>query len=89
MKIAFFSLRPEFKDNIIKTKPFGEAHEVQFFDHVLDSEHVPEDTNFDAISVFVDSTIDASVLEKFPNLKFIATRSTGYDHIDLAACAEK
>lgn len=40
----------------------------------------------DVLSVFVNSRVDKEVLEKFPNIKLIATRSTGFDHIDLAAC---
>lgn len=45
---------------------------------------VPGDATFEALSIFVDSgKIDATVMDKFPNLKLIATRSTGYDHIDL------
>lgn len=47
------------------------------------------DAGIDVLSVFVNSRVGASVLEKFPNLKLIVTRSTGYDHIDLAACKEK
>lgn len=44
------------------------------------------DPETEVLSVFVDSRIDAAVLEKLPNLKLIATRSTGFDHIDLAIC---
>jgi len=32
---------------------------------------------------------DADVLARFPALGCVATRSTGFDHIDLAACAER
>lgn len=49
----------------------------------------PEVFNAKVISTFIYSTLSRPVLEKFPNLKFIATRSTGYDHIDLAYCKEK
>ncbi len=45
------------------------------------------DTDAEILSVFVGSTVDAAVLKRFPKLKYIATRSTGYDHIDLQACA--
>lgn len=38
---------------------------------------------------FINFHVDKAVLEKYPKLKFIATRSTGYDHIDLKACAAK
>lgn len=38
------------------------------------------------ISSFVYSNLGHSILEKMPDLKFIATRSTGYDHVDLDYC---
>lgn len=40
------------------------------------------------VTVFVDSRLTAPVLAQMPKLKLIATRSTGYDHIDLAHCAK-
>ena len=39
-----------------------------------------------ALSVFIYSHVTREVLEKLPELKFIATRSTGFDHIDVEAC---
>jgi len=41
------------------------------------------------ISVFIYSNLDASVLSQLPSLRMIATRSTGYDHIDAAFCRER
>ncbi|MBI4160098.1 hydroxyacid dehydrogenase [Candidatus Wolfebacteria bacterium] len=41
--------------------------------------------NVDAISVFVGSSVTRDTLDRFPNLKLITTRSTGFDHIDIAA----
>ncbi|HYS23646.1 MAG TPA: hydroxyacid dehydrogenase [Candidatus Eisenbacteria bacterium] len=43
----------------------------------------------DALSVFIHSQVTPQVLEALPNLKFIATRSTGFDHIDLDACLKR
>lgn len=43
----------------------------------------------EVVSSFVFSTISAGVLEKLPKLKFIATRSTGFDHIDLEVCKSR
>lgn len=40
----------------------------------------------EALLVFIYSSITAANLEQYPSLKFISTLSTGYDHIDLAAC---
>lgn len=41
------------------------------------------------ISVFIYSNLDASCLSQLPSLRMIATRSTGYDHIDTAFCRER
>ncbi len=38
------------------------------------------------ISTFVHSRLDAQVLELLPGLRLIASRSTGFDHIDLDYC---
>ena len=40
----------------------------------------------DVISTFINSTVTADIINKFKNLRIIATRSTGYDHIDLKCC---
>ncbi|MBU4536709.1 hydroxyacid dehydrogenase [Patescibacteria group bacterium] len=42
-----------------------------------------KDEKAEILSVFVGSHVDASVFDKFPNLKYVATRSTGFDHIDV------
>ncbi|MGE3913154.1 MAG: hydroxyacid dehydrogenase [Chloroflexota bacterium] len=39
----------------------------------------------DIVSVFIMSRVTADVIAGLPNLRHIATRSTGFDHIDLAA----
>jgi len=41
------------------------------------------------LSVFVCHSVQKEDLEKMPNLKLIATRSTGFDHIDIVAAREK
>ena len=38
------------------------------------------------LSVFIYSTLTAPLLRRLPRLRFIATRSTGFDHIDLREC---
>lgn len=43
----------------------------------------------DVLSPFVNSKLDAPTLAMFPNLKFVAARSTGYDHIDTAAATAR
>lgn len=52
---------------------------------------IPEDVRADVevLSVFVDYQVNVDVLAMLPNLKCIATRSAGYDHIDMNAAAER
>jgi D-lactate dehydrogenase len=40
----------------------------------------------EVLSVFVGSRIDGELLAACPDLRLVATRSTGFDHVDLAAC---
>jgi len=40
-------------------------------------------------SVFIYSHLSKAVLKRMPNLRLIATRSTGFDHIDVAACRKR
>lgn len=86
MKIAFFEL--EGWENEIIRKNFP-TDELYLSDKKLDELNLPDRADFDVISVFVDSKINEQVLNCFPKLKFITTRSTGYDHIDLVACSKR
>ncbi len=47
------------------------------------------DPQAEILSVFVNSRIGATELDRFPGLKLIATRSTGFDHIDLAEAKKR
>lgn len=48
---------------------------------------VPGDVEI--LSIFIYDPITEKELERFPQLRLIATRSTGVDHIDLDACAAR
>ena len=86
MKIGFFETEQWEEDYLKSHLP---DHELYFYQERADKEHMPDRTDYDAISVFTGSKIDADVLASFSNLKLIATRTTGFDHIDLPACKEK
>lgn len=43
----------------------------------------------DILTIFIYSKITKAHLDKMPSLKLISTLSTGFDHIDLAACRER
>lgn len=48
-----------------------------------------QDGGAEALSIFVTSHLGKEELDRFPKLKFIATRSTGFDHIDLVETAKR
>lgn len=81
-KIAFFELEG-WEEKSIKEAFSGE--DVFLSKEKITELCLPNAHDFEIISIFVDSRIDTSVLDYFSNLKCIATRSTGYDHIDIAA----
>ena len=45
--------------------------------------------DIECLCIFVNSTIGNAECEQFPDLKYIATRSTGFDHIDMKCAHER
>jgi len=86
MKIGFFEIE-DWEIDYLKNQLT--SAELFFTKEKLNKDNLPQERNFDIISVFVGSNIDKEVINAFPNLKLIATRSTGFDHIDLKAAKEK
>ena len=86
MRIAFFELEGWEKSGI-ETALAG--HDLFLTGNKITGMELPERRDFEAISVFVNSKIDAVVIEALPDLKYISTRSTGYDHIDLVECKKR
>lgn len=77
-------------------KEFFENNELVDFDITFINEPLNETTELNEeelketsiISVFRSSNLTRNVLDKFHNLRMIATRSYGYGHIDLDYCIE-
>ena len=86
LKVAFYEIEG-WEEPIAKRDLAG--HELFFFNGKIDEIDLPRQNDFEAISVFVDSRITPKVLERFPKLKFVAARSTGFDHIDIEACKNR
>lgn len=63
----------------------GTDHYWEFCEDKLSSETVSDDA--EVISVFITSPVTAEMMARMPRLKLVATRSTGFDHIDLAYAA--
>lgn len=92
IKVALFGLEDWEKQYYEKLGSFRELAVTPIFvDDILTAEKLPspEAAEAEIVSVFVDSEINLPVLEALPRLKYLITRSTGFDHIDLAACAAR
>jgi len=65
-----------------------EEHDVELLSEPLSRENAGKHADAEVISTFIYSRPSREVLEELPNLKLIATRSTGFDHIDLDHCEQ-
>ncbi|MDD3175183.1 MAG: NAD(P)-dependent oxidoreductase [Candidatus Nanoarchaeia archaeon] len=85
MKIAFFDLEP-WEINYFQ-KYFKK--DVNFGTKSLTKNNTKNFKETEIISIFVKSKITKEILNQLPNLKFISTMSTGFDHIDLQECKKR
>jgi len=89
MKMLMFDFRESEKD-------FFNKNEFNDFDITFIESPLTEKTEFTeeelnetfVISVFTTSNVTAKILQKFKNLRIVATRSTSYSHIDVNHCIE-
>jgi D-lactate dehydrogenase len=86
MKVVVFEAEP-------REAPVFEAlrdrHDLLLVDTPLRGQNVAQYADAEVVSTFIYSELDRSVIEKLPSLKLIATRSTGFDHIDTGYCATR
>ena len=86
--ILFFDVRENEKDIL---KDFcKDKYDCKLISERLDNktEITDEMNGAEVISCFTFSRVGADVLEKFPNLKLIALRCVGFNHIDIDYCKE-
>jgi len=86
MKIISFSNEVWEKEFLAKRLP---DHAFVFEDGFMQDRTDIADSEAECVSVFVSSRVGAAEMDRFPNLKYIATRSTGFDHIDLAEAGKR
>lgn len=65
------------------------THEVAFAAEPLRALNAKDYADVDIVSTFIYSELGADVIAQLPQLKLIATRSTGYEHVNIAACRER
>jgi D-lactate dehydrogenase len=81
---AFFEVEP-WEESYLRER-LAEI-ELRCSPEPLSREAIDRARGAEIVSVFIHSHVDAGIIGDLPDLRFIATRSTGYDHIDLATCA--
>ena len=80
MVITFFEINEIEKERFSKNLSH---HTLIFFEESIQNIEQEKYMDSDVISVFIHSKVDQKEIDKCKNLKLIATRSTGTDHIDL------
>ncbi len=84
--LAFTEVKDQWEKNFIqKILP---DQKILFLDGPA-HDHAKELSGVTLLSVFVNSRVDRNFMSLLPHLKMIATRSTGFDHIDLQAAKER
>lgn len=85
-KLTFFDV--DEKEQAILSKEFAgeKIFELRFNQKSLDKHTACIAKEAGGIGIFIQSKITQEVLDHLPQLKVIATMSTGFDHIDLNAC---
>lgn len=86
MQISFFELEAWEKEIFSKSL---KGHKLLFDPNPLTSRTAAKHKDSEVLVVFVFSRVTKQVMDKFPKLKFIATMSTGFDHIDLSEAKKR
>ncbi|UCG82662.1 MAG: hydroxyacid dehydrogenase [Dehalococcoidia bacterium] len=86
MRIAVFELEQWERQAF---KGLSSEHEIRFSRKTLRAVNADRHATADILSPFIYSDLSANVLKRFRHLKLVATRSTGFDHIDVEYCQER
>lgn len=85
MKILYSYRTEEEKAQAVETL---KGHDVIYHEDSIQSGEWSGE-KVEVLCVFVDSIVGKEEMDKLPDLKFIATKSTGFDHIDLQTAKDK
>lgn len=86
MRVAVFSAKP-YDRRSLDAGNAGLAHELTYYETRLDLLTAPLAAGYPAVSIFVNDDVNAEVIAALAagGTRLIATRSAGYNQIDLAA----
>lgn len=83
MRFAFFEVKDWEKEYLRARLPADSAH---FDAGLVEAARLSDLADVEYLSVFIYSRVTKDVIAALPKLKMVATRSTGFDHIDVEAC---
>ncbi len=83
MKVTFFETAEEEKNYLTELLKPLKSLDVDFCKDKLQTENLHIAKDAEIISIFINSELNNKIIDALPKLKLIATRSTGFDHIDL------
>lgn len=88
MKVAIFSAKNYDREYLNAAN--SSRHELRFFEPHLNEETIGLVAEFDAVCVFVNDRVNASVIAKLRSLgvRLIALRCAGYNNVDLSAATK-
>lgn len=88
MKTAVFSAR-RYDKTMLREANCSARHELLFFEDRLTVDSAALAKGCEVVSVFVNDAVDARVMDILAQqgTRLVATRSTGYNHIDVVAAA--
>lgn len=83
MKVVIFEVTEWEHQACLRLEP---QHVVECLQAPLTAANAGEFSDAEVVTTFIRSELSAEVLRRFPKLRLIVTRSTGFDHIDLDQC---
>ncbi len=89
MRVAIFSTK-KYDQEFLDAANNEAGHELHYFETRLTSETCSLVQGFDAVCVFVNDSVDRTVMQAMAEsgVKLLALRSAGFNHVDLKAAKE-
>ena len=89
MRVAAFSTK-KYERALLNAAKLAYGHDLVYFDSLLELETASLAAGFAAVCVFVNDRADAQTIDVLARrgTGLIATRSTGFNHVNLKAAAE-
>jgi len=89
MRVAAFSTK-KYERELLNAAKLAYGHDLVYFDSLLEPETASLAAGFAAVCAFVNDRADTPTIDVLARggTRLIATRSTGFNHVDLKAAAE-